>query len=524
MFAKIALVVGFFSASISYAALPPYMNIGMACDENYAKPTAEAIATVKASNPDTLFNIMVFGKEISPDSVGKLESMSNPQVKVFVFDIDTLPIDREEMERFSVKWPNLIFLKLQFPGIFAHLNTQADFTKRLLGCDRVSSVLWLDSDLWVFDDFCKVPKFSTNHSIVLSADLNQMTDGRLVGLRMGKSVHSYTSAGVMYFDLQAFLERGFSSDLFLQEARLELREYQRNVSLDTTNLAKCFLSAEEDISAKMACLKHFVSAVKKCPCEGQPDHLAGKVLTQESFDNILSETASHFQACPQFAQCFVDWNKEFMDVAMNVAAVRNTPGLLFKRSILVGTRWLLKDQDGVTKASLLTEDDRERAMNHAGLDEAALDKFITFPSLPVRCNFNPKNFLFSLSPADDYHWRLLEVRDFSDMAQQILRLSPGFAAELIEELKNLIVLHYDGAIKPWSAEFAELARTDPDVRLLFEFYRDKIQQSTPFREPSLPPHELIKDELDQFKNRLVQIATERFAPYLQHADEAPSAD
>ncbi|MDR2645637.1 MAG: hypothetical protein LBC04_00425 [Holosporaceae bacterium] len=469
-----------------------HITIAMACDENYARYTAEVISTIKASTPHSK-NIIIFGDGLLSASCEKLESMSDGETIIFIIDINTLPLNREAMAQFTTKWNNLIFLKLQFPEIFASLNAQPDFVARLFGKTAISSVLWLDSDVWCFDDLSRIFEHQVDGALpVLSADLNQATNERLLALRSNSPVPPAVSAGVLLFNLKdSRLQWTAEHNLFLQWAWRSWRTTQRELSEATAALAKSFLCGE-GADAKVAFLENFTKEMRENNAS----------LTMGIIEGCCSAESIALLRGIAFPKDLLTWYRTFEDTL-------GLPGsqILDLDSVLSGPEWLLSNREDVKRYLTLGNEDFKKAQFVAGLDESALGILASI-TLPFRFNLNPKTIFFTLSPENDYSYEWLSVGNFTEMAQEIGKYDPRFFSMIAEEFRNLVVLHFDGAIKPWSQEFAALAGIDHHVARLHSFYHRIITVSTPFG--SLPEsiRPITLADMMQFRGELAEMAAE----------------
>jgi lipopolysaccharide biosynthesis glycosyltransferase len=435
------------------------MSVVFACNRGYLKPTTEAIQLISRTTSDPI-NVIIFHQGLFSEESSSIEVMTSPSVRVIPVPINSVrSLDVSWLEKYKTKWNPLIFFKLYIPEIFDELNENDDFTSKLWGKKKVRFVLWLDSDTWLFGGLRNIFEHGKEaNSPVVSADLNQITFARWTAVSAGEVTCHDVSAGVLLFDVLHPRILAQKGDAFRANAERIHQETQNEYSEYIVAIAREFTSESENNLIKIEYLIRFRDEIDKL------DDVLPLKCIQDASLRFLTE----FSLISGFIGAVTQRVESLFE--------KQPDGLLHKNAILPIIEWILETPPEQLQVYVdKVGGHSEEAVMHAGLDEELLSP-LTFEILSARANFNPKSLIPWLAPrAEEYYLRGVK-KSLQEMALEIFLFDPDYLMTLVRELRQVIILHFDGCLKPWFEEFRQVAEENMFVKRLLDFHHLLQQQ------------------------------------------------
>ena len=202
-------------------------------DENYVRPTAVAIASLKANKAsDSAYEIHIVCRSVAGEGVRLLRSLANDGFSIDIIEDATLPVDESRVSLVRHVSPAAIF-KFFIPELLPNL-------------DRV---IYLDSDILIQGDLAELWQTDIESAYAAVVKDNQTITGRDKHLKwLGFDHAAYFNSGVMLLNLARMRHDDMPQKL------IDYRIHGKNRFMDQDALNMVFGECVKYVSIKYNCL------------------------------------------------------------------------------------------------------------------------------------------------------------------------------------------------------------------------------------------------------------------------------
>lgn len=178
--------------------------IAFICDENYVMPTGVAITSLIANkNPETIYDVHIYGNSITQKSKEKLQSMKQIDVQITVHDISNKINTSSILDPEYVS--NATYLKFELPSLLTQYN----------------KALYIDSDTIITSDLTNL--YNTDIDDVYAAVVEDIYAVLQKDANTNYNVNKFFNAGVMLFNLKMLREENMPT--YLKKVQKEIQHY-----------------------------------------------------------------------------------------------------------------------------------------------------------------------------------------------------------------------------------------------------------------------------------------------------------
>ena len=402
--------------------------IVMGTNDGYINPTAASIMSIKGSTPDDK-SIIVLYNELSAENAALLERLSDSSTKIVTRKIDENI--KRRAEEFSTDWNILVQERIFYPEIFKELNADGEFLQKIGLEGPVNYFIHLDSDTLVLRNLFDIYGHFYLDKYFASVNLETVSCKRLEAYLNGYVEPTCISGGVVVWNLEALNRDGKFLSYYAKDMK-------NNNYIDEGFLNMCRELLDDQKRDKIVEKIRFIVDNPEKQEEVYRDN-----IVSDFFKNLSKISAS------------TKMSERYLKLIENMATV---PTAL--ESV---RRYVESDEKMPENASekIVLEEDVMIEVEH--------DPII----LPEKYNFVMKNIFPEIHVKQLYDevWEFIDkdLKSYADVLRKHLDI-PGLHDDLVNNFNDMVVMHFDVSLKPWSLEFKELAKTNPSLQKIIDIY------------------------------------------------------
>lgn len=424
--------------------------IVMSTDDGYAEPTTVSIVSVKCSTSDKK-SIIVLYNELSDENIKKLEGLSDKNTTIITQKIDEDIL--KKAEEFSTNWNILVQERIFYPEIFSKLNKNKKFLNKV-GVNKIRYFVHLDSDTFVlrnlFDilgyipenrevrykssdgairDIVETPCFASVPHVVFRQRLEK-------GMQWGG-----ITGGVVVWDLDEIERTRINMVLTAKKIKARKLLYNNEHIFKIYNIL-IYSDKKEELVAK---IKRIAEESKNLD-----DVIKTEVARSSNIES--RDIKVFFENLSKIKKSFEDAEK------LGEVTFQEFWGHLY--NVATGTKTRKRIDFNLRRSS------NRKKLNPNPTEEMVMKRFPQVFVSP-RFNFCMRNIFPEIRVSS---MSSLNKKNYLFILQRHLLQIPGIEDELIDNFKNMVVMHFDVSLKPWNLEFKELAKTNPSLQKIIDIY------------------------------------------------------
>jgi hypothetical protein len=421
----------------------------MATDKNYILPTSVAMLML-AAHATKQIHICVLGKDLSEDELKCLNELKIPsKLTVDSFNVPQKYFD--STKDISTLWNSLVGVRLEYPNIARDIEVGEIVCVNWKN-KPINTLLHLDSDIFCFDDITNILKFSKKTTVISSVNLHLISYDDLK-FSKNRSQLTCISGGVVVWNLHQYKKDKYRQDHIITTAKCSLEEIKLLMSSKARNLVEIlttdkvahqfFVKFLQDID------KYSIVWHGSTPADNKNKEMLFR-LQQSALIPPTTNLKVIVNLMNEFMKKYPSYISTESESTSSVSITELLKYFCEESTEHEGELKIMhKLSNGfdVQPASLVTEED-------------VLAKAVSCScKIPARYNFQVKYIIPSIDqtpPFDNKHiaYRTSgQANNFEDLQMQVLTKNKNKLTNLLAEVDQLVILHFDMCQKPWVAEF-----------------------------------------------------------------------
>ncbi len=425
----VAAVATTLTADSSVAELNPSMTdrVVLATDDGYAIPTAITILSCLATTKELEEIIVLYPHDgLSDNNRAALKKLG-----VTLLEIPEKYMD--EAKRRSTKWNPLVQLRISYPELFQELRPD------------LRGFIHMDSDTIAVRDLKDLSQVSITHLELNEKTLGFLGDMARIPFFLAARLkifggEKHISGGVVGWNLEAINKTSISMSVLYELGNNKLQNFYKT--------EECYKlweilrnSGERDEVIRV--LRELAELTTKSDLE--------------EYETKLSSASEDVQASAKF---FVQFIKSI--ITFSEGHKKNDD--LNHQIITEASRCVLDFLiDDSAPANQWAEIPRGRTMTLINYTEEDVMGSQPWQELPQRWNF----VISHICP------RIMDTKyplEHENDINSAYALDPKMKTEMLDEFKEIHVMHFDWCIKPWNQKFLERAKEYPELYKIMAIY------------------------------------------------------